>query len=77
MGGAVHDVPSRSMRVNTGVGRPRISELAGQNRTDVARWATDATAEFRKRNEAIGALFSAQSEAVQREAEALGIKSKH
>ena len=45
----------------------RISELADQNRVDVARWATGATAEFRKRNEAIGTIVSAKSQAVQQE----------
>jgi hypothetical protein len=45
----------------------RISQLADRNRTDVARWANGATAEFRKRNEAIGAVVSAKAEAVQQE----------
>jgi hypothetical protein len=45
----------------------RISQPADRNRTDVARWATGATAEFRKRNEAIGAVVSAKAEAVQQE----------
>jgi hypothetical protein len=45
----------------------RISELADRNRADVARWATGATAEFRKRNEAIGAVVSAKAKAVQQE----------
>jgi hypothetical protein len=44
-----------------------ISQLADRNRTDVARWANGATAEFRKRNEAIAAVVSAKAEAVQQE----------
>lgn len=45
----------------------RISELTERNRADVARWATEATAKFKKRNEAIGAIVSAKSQAVQLE----------
>ena len=41
--------------------------IGGSNRVDVAQWATGATAEFRKRNEAIGVIVSARSWAVQQE----------
>ena len=59
--------PSREYRELCQQTATRISELADHNRSDVARWATRATAEFRKRNEAIGAVVSAKSEAVQQE----------
>jgi hypothetical protein len=45
----------------------RISELTERNRADVARWATGATAKFKKRNEAIGAIVSAKSHSIQLE----------
>ena len=59
--------PSREYRELCQQTATRISELADHNRSDVARWANGATAEFRKRNEAIGAVVSAKSEAVQQE----------
>jgi hypothetical protein len=44
-----------------------VRELADQNRAEVARWATKATAEFSPRNEAIAKVVSAKSEAVHQE----------
>jgi gas vesicle protein len=59
--------PGREYREPCQQTATRISELADQNRADVAQWATTATAEFRKRNEAIGVVVSAKSEAMQQE----------
>jgi hypothetical protein len=59
--------PSREYRELCRQTATRISELADQNRADIARWATGATAEFRQRNEAVGVIVAAKSEAVQQE----------
>jgi len=63
--------PSREYRELCGRTAARIGELADRNRADVARWATDSAAEFRKRNAVIGMVITAKSEAISQERAAM------
>src|SRR5262249_4449624 len=53
--------PSREYRALCAATATRIAELGDRNREDVARWATEAAAEFRERHDEIGELGSARA----------------
>ena len=59
--------PGREYRALCATTATRIAELADRNREDVARWATEAAAEFRERHEEIGVLVSAKAQTATQE----------
>ena len=59
--------PGREYRALCAATATRMAELADRNREDVARWATEAAAEFRERHDEIGVLVSAKAQTATQE----------
>jgi hypothetical protein len=59
--------PSRDYRAQCAAVAARISELSDEQRLAMARWAASAVAEFRDRNEKVGAIVTRKAEAISQE----------